>query len=100
MSKRNRKRYSAEFKAKVALAALKEDATLSEIAARFEIYPNMVSLWKCQAVEGVSSLFTGKANRYDVSQETRIKELHEKIGQLTVERDFLARAFGPRILTP
>ena len=94
MSKRNRKRYSAEFKAKVALAALKEDATLSEIAARFEIHPNMVGLWKRQAVEGVSSLFTGKANRHDVSQETRIKELHEKIGQLTVERDFLARAFG------
>jgi transposase len=54
----------------------------------------MVSLWKRQTVEGMSSLFTGKANRHDVSQETRIKELHEKIGQLTVERDFLARAFG------
>jgi len=94
MSKRNRKRYSAEFKAKVALAALKEEATLSEIAARFEIHPNMVSLWKRQTVEGMSSLFTGKANRHDMSQETRIKELHEKIGQLTVERDFLARAFG------
>jgi putative transposase len=60
MSKRNRKRYSAEFKAKVALAALKEDATLSEIAARFEIHPNMVSLWKRQTVEGMSSLFTGR----------------------------------------
>jgi len=94
MSKRNRTRYSSEFKAKVALAALKEDATLSEIAARFEIHPNRVRLWKRQTVEGMSSLFTGKANRHDVSQETRIKELHEKIGQLTVERDFLARAFG------
>lgn len=94
MSKRNRKRYSSEFKAKVVLAALKEDATLSEIAARFEVHPNMVSLWKREAVEGMSSLFKGKANRHEVSQETRIKELHEKIGQLTVERDFLARAFG------
>lgn len=94
MTKRNRKRYSPEFKAKVVLAALKEDATLSEIAARFEIHPNMVSLWKREAVEGMSTLFTGKANRHEVSQEVRIKELHEKIGQLTVERDFLARAFG------
>ena len=59
MSKRNRKRYSAEFKAKVALAALKEEATLSEIAARFEIHPNMVSLWKREVVGGMSSLFTG-----------------------------------------
>lgn len=91
MSKRNRKQYSAEFKAKVALAALKEDATLSKIAVRIEIQPNMVSLWKRQTVEGMSSLFTGKANRHEESQETRIKELHEKIGQLTVERDFLAR---------
>jgi len=94
MSKRTRKRYSSEFKAKVALAALKDDATLSEIAARFEIHPNMVSLWKREAIEGLSSVFTGKANRHEVSQETRIKDLHEKIGQLTVERDFLARAFG------
>jgi transposase-like protein len=61
MSKRNRKRNSAEFKTKVALAALKEDATLSEIAARFEIHPNMVSLWKRQTVEGMSSLFAVKA---------------------------------------
>jgi len=75
MSKRNRKRYSSEFKAKVALAALKEDATLSEIAARFEIHPNLVGLWKREAVEGLSSLFTGKANRHEVSQEARIKEL-------------------------
>lgn len=94
MSKWNRKRYSAEFKAKIALAALKEDATLSEIAARFDIHLNMVSLWKRKTVVGMSSLFTGKTNRHDVSQETRIKELHEKIGPLTVERDFFARAFG------
>src|SRR4030065_2866897 len=57
MSKRNRKRYSAEFKAKVALAALREDATLLEIAARFEIHPNMVSLWKRQTVEGIVVAF-------------------------------------------
>jgi transposase len=94
MSKTKRNRYSAEFKAKVAMAAMKEDATLSEIATRFEIHPNLVGLWKKEAVSGLSSVFSGKANRVEVSQEVRIKELHEKIGQLTVERDFLARAFG------
>lgn len=56
-----------EFKAKVALAALKKDVMLSEIAARFEIHPNMVSLWNRQTFEGMVSLSTGKANRHDVS---------------------------------
>lgn len=94
MSKAKRNRYSAEFKAKVAQAAMREDATLSEIAAKYEIHPNLVGLWKKEAVAGLTSIFSGKTKSADVSQETRIRELHEKIGQLTVERDFLARAFG------
>lgn len=94
MSKTKRNRYSAEFKAKVATAAMKEDATLSEIAAKFEIHPNLVGLWKKEAVAGMASVFSGKFSRVEASQEARIKALHEKIGQLTVERDFLARAFG------
>ena len=94
MSKRNRKRYSAEFKAKVALAALKEDATLSEIAARFEIHPNMVSLWKRQTVEGMSSLFhrEGESARCvprDPDQGTAREDRTTDGGTR-----FLARAFG------
>ena len=94
MSKRKRKRYSAEFKAKVAREALRGEVTIAEIAARFGIHPNQVSEWKKQAVEGLADVFSGKSGRNDSAHEAQIKELHAKIGQLTVERDFLGRAFG------
>jgi transposase len=94
MSRTKRKRYSAEFKAKVALEALKGESTIHELAARFEIHPTMVAQWKRQAVERMDTLFTSKADRSEISRESEIKELHAKIGQLTVERDFLAKAFG------
>lgn len=94
MSKTKRKRYAAEFKAKVAREALKEELTIAEIAARFNIHPNQVSEWKKQASTGLADVFSGKVTRSDVAHEAQIKELHAKIGQLTVERDFLAKAFG------
>jgi transposase len=94
MNKTKRNRYSAEFKAKVAREALKEESTIAEIAARFNIHPNQASEWKKQALKGLSDVFAGKPNRDDIAHEAQVKELHEKIGQLTVERDFLARAFG------
>ena len=94
MSKAKRNRYSAEFKAKVAREAMQEEKTIAEIAAKFNIHPNQVSEWKKQAVEGLAGIFTGKAGRNDSAHETQIKELHAKIGQLTMERDFLGRAFG------
>jgi transposase len=94
MSKAKRTRYSADFKSKVARAALREESTLAEIAARFSIHPNQVSEWKRQAVEGLTEVFTGKTVNKDIMHEVQIKELHAKIGQLTVERDFLAKAFG------
>ena len=94
MSKAKRNRYSAEFKAKVAREALKEESTIAEIAARFNIHPNQVSDWKKQALKGLSDVFAGKSSRDDVAHEAQVKELHAKIGQLAVERDFLAKAFG------
>ncbi len=94
MSKTKRKRYAAEFKAKVAREALKEEVTIAEIAARFNIHPNQVSEWKKQAIEGLTDVFANKADRNDAAHESEIKELHAKIGQLTVEKDFLAKAFG------
>ena len=94
MSKNRRKRYSAEFKAKVGIEALKGDRTVHELAARFEIHPNMVTQWKRQAVERMAEVFASKAARREALGEEQIKELHAKIGQLTVERDFLAKAFG------
>jgi transposase len=94
MNKTKRNRYSAEFKAKVAREALKEESTIAEIAARFSIHPNQVSEWKKQALKGLSDVFAGRPSRDDISHEAQVRELHAKIGQLTVERDFLAKAFG------
>ena len=94
MSKTKRKRYSAEFKAQVAREALREDVTIAEIASRFSIHPNQVSDWKRQALEGLADIFSGKTGKNDGAHEAQLKELHAKIGQLTMERDFLGRAFG------
>lgn len=94
MSKTKRKRYSADFKAKVAREALKEESTIADIATRFSIHPNQVSEWKKQVLEGLADIFEGKHGRNDIAHEAQIKDLHAKIGQLTVERDFLGKAFG------
>lgn len=96
--KRSRRKFTAEFKAKVALAAVKGDRTLSELAAHFEVHPNQITMWKKQLIENVSALFSkDPAERGDSAAQ--MKELHAKIGQITMERDFLAnglgRAFGP-----
>ena len=93
MSKTKRKRYSAVLKAKVALEAIKGEHTLSELATRYELHPNMFTTWKRQAIEKMADSFSGKADRANADNEARIKELHAKIGELTVERDFLAKAF-------
>jgi len=94
MSKNKRKRYSAELKAKVALEALKGESTVQELASRFGVHPNMIAQWKRQAIEGMADSFRSKSERSDALSEEQVKELHAKIGQLMVERDFLAKAFG------
>ena len=94
MSKNKRKRYSSEFKAKVALEALKGESTIHELASRFGVHSNMISQWKRHAVAGMADTFKSKSERSDALNEEQLKELHAKIGQLTVERDFLAKAFG------
>jgi transposase len=94
VSKTKRSRYSSEFKAKVALEALKGEKTMSELGAKYGVHPNMITQWKRHAVEGMSNVFSGKAGARDKGHESEIKDLHAKIGQLTVERDFLAKAFG------
>jgi len=94
MSKTKRKRYSAEFKARVALEAIRGEHTLSELAARHDMHPNMITNWKRQAIENMADTFSSKADRSGAVNEVQIKELHAKIGELTVERDFLAKAFG------
>lgn len=94
MGKVTRKRYSADFKAKVALDALKGDLTLSELATKHGIHQTMIASWKRQAIEGLSSTFSSKSETASSTSETDLEKLHAKIGQLVIERDFLAKASG------
>ena len=92
MSKR--RRFSAEFKARVALEALSGAHTLAELSARHDVHPNMISQWKRKAQESLPDVFAKKADRSEAARDAELKELHAKIGQLTVENDFLSKAFG------
>jgi len=89
-----RRRFSAEFKARVALEALIGDKTLAELAAKHDVHPNMIAQWKRQAKESLPEIFAKSKSRGEAAREVEIRELHQKIGELTVERDFLAKAFG------
>ncbi len=86
-----RRRFTADFKAKVALEALRGDRTIQEIAGRHKVHPNQVSTWKRQAMEGLGAIFSNGADKAGADHAAEIHDLHAKIGQLTVERDFLAR---------
>ena len=90
-----RKSYSASFKSRVALEAIQGDLTIAELASKHGLNPNMITRWKKQAVDGMKETFSrGNHTANETADQTRIKELHAKIGELTVERDFLAKAFG------
>lgn len=90
-----RKTYNASFKARVALEALKGDQTIAELAAKYQVHPAMATKWKKQATDGLVDVFSGNGRKArDASHEVEVKELHAKIGQLTVEKDFLSKAFG------
>jgi len=86
-----RRRFTGQFKAKVALEALRGERPVQEIAAKYGVHPNQVSTWKKQAVDGLSGMFSDKAEKTERDQEATVRDLHAKIGELTVERDFLAR---------
>ena len=89
-----RKRYSAEFKSKVALEAIRGELTVAQLAAKHGVHQTMINAWKKQAVEGMSVVFSAKAEASEAAREGEIEQLHAKIGQLVVERDFLRRASG------
>ena len=89
-----RKRYSAEFKAKVAMEALRGELTVSQLATKHGVHQTMIGDWKHQAIEGLVSVFSGKAEAKEGIREEELEKLHAKIGQLVVERDFLAKASG------
>ena len=81
-------------KAKVALEALVGNQTMAELAAKHHLHPNVIAHWKRQARKSLPEAFAGKTSRGTVDHEAEVKALHAKIGQLTVENDFLSRTFG------
>ena len=91
--KRKRRNHLPGFKAKVALAAIKNEKTLAELAEQFDVHPNQISEWKKQLLKQADSVF-GSAQEHKSADEARLKELHAKIGELTMDRDFLSKALG------
>ena len=92
MARRSRRNHSPAFKAKVALAALRGEQTVAELAKRFDIHPNLITQWKSQLAENATAVFEGSSSKAE--PETDLTALHAKIGRLTLENDFLEQALG------
>ena len=92
--KQKRTKHSPAFKAKVALAAIKGDKTVAELASRFEVHPSQIHAWKKALLEGAGRVFEAGGNHQDKDKESLIPQLYQQIGQLKVEVDFLAERSG------
>ena len=93
MTRRTRRNHSPAFKAKVALAAIKGDKTLAELAQQYDVHPNQITSWKAQLVNAAAGVFSSGSAR-EATPPVDLKALHAKIGELTLENDFLAGALG------
>jgi transposase len=99
MTRRPRRNHSPAFKAKVALAAIRGEKTLAELAEQFDVHPNRITQWRTQLLEGACGVF-GAVATADAAPALDVKTLHAKIGELTLENDFLAVALGKAGLLP
>lgn len=91
---KQRKHYSSDFKAKVALAAIKSQQTVNEIAALYSVHPNQVLQWKKQALEALPDTFSSKRARAAQDEDALRAQLYQQIGQLKVEVDWLKKKAG------
>ena len=94
MKTRQRRSFSAEMKARIALEAIKGQKTTQEIASHYGVHPNQVTNWKRQATQGVPGLFADRRSQADTSEEALKAELYQQIGQLQVELDWLKKKSG------
>jgi transposase len=92
MSRRPRRNHSAAFKAKVAIAAIKGERTIAQIADQFDVHPNQVTTWKAQLEGGAAEVFGAGGGAAQSAPAVDVKVLHAKIGELTLENDFLEGA--------
>jgi len=99
MSRRPRRNHSPAFKAKVALAAIRGEKTMSELAEQFDVHPNQISTWREQLLEGASEVFDS-GEKAEAPPAIDVKLLHAKIGQLALENDFLSGALDKAGLLP
>ena len=91
-----RKKFTAEFKAKVALAALTSDKTMAELCSEFGVHKTQINKWKQELKANAAGIFNGNMQSTEAARQKQVHELHAKIGQLTMERDFLADAWAKR----
>jgi transposase len=94
MTKRTRRNHAPAFKAKVALAAVKGEKTLAELAQHFDVHPNQITAWKAQLVDGAAEVFGSESKAGLAAPTVDVKTLHAKIGELTLTNDFLSGALG------
>ena len=95
MTKRTRRNHSPAFKAKVALAAVKGEKTLADLAQQFDVHPNQITTWRGQLMEGAAGVFGSDNHSEPAEPAVDVKTLHAKIGELTKAHDFLSGALGP-----